>query len=152
MDAGEIGTWLVERGWHLAVAESLTGGLLSTRFAVVEGSSDWYRGAVVAYSRSVKHDVLDVPPGPVVSEGCARAMADSVGRVLGAEVAVAVTGVGGPDPQDGHPPGTVWVAVRVPGGTRAEQLHLEGDPEAICHATCDAALGLLASELGSVPA
>lgn len=152
MDPDQIGERLRELGWHLAVAESLTGGLLSNRFAVADSSSEWYRGAVVAYSRDVKHDLLDVPPGPVVSEECARTMTEAVGRVLDAEVSVAVTGVGGPDPQDGQPPGTVWLAVHVPGRTSTQQLHLDGDPEAICHATCDAAVRLLGSALDSVPA
>jgi len=106
-DADQVGAALKRSGRTLAVAESLTGGLLASVFARASGSSEWFRGGVVAYSSAVKHDLLDVPEGPVVSAAAARAMASGAGRLLGADVAVAVTGVGGPGQQDGEPPGTV---------------------------------------------
>ena len=84
----------------LATAESLTGGQISCLLGAAPASSDWYRGSVVAYSSEVKHRVLKVPDGPVVSEASARAMAGAVAELLGADIAVAVTGAGGPDPQD----------------------------------------------------
>ena len=109
-DADLVGAALKHSGRTLAVAESLTGGLLASAFARASGSSEWFRGGIVAYSSVVKYDLLDVPRGPVVSEVAAVAMARGAGRLLEADVAVAVTGVGGPDPQDGEPNGTVWVA------------------------------------------
>jgi nicotinamide-nucleotide amidase len=95
----------------VAVAESLTGGELAARFASAPGAGDWFRGGIVAYASDVKYDLLDVPVGPVVSEAAAAAMAAGACRLLGADVSVAVTGVAGPDDQDGEPPGTVWLAL-----------------------------------------
>ena len=97
-DADLVGAALKRGGRTLAVAESLTGGLLASAFARASGSSEWFRGGIVAYSSAVKYDLLDVPGGPVVSEAAAVAMARAAGRLLNADVAVAVTGVGGPDP------------------------------------------------------
>ena len=99
-DADLAGAALMHSGRTLAVAVSLTGGLLASAFARASGSSGWFRGGIVAYSSAVKHDLLGVPGGPVVSEAAAAAMARAAGRLLEADVAVAVTGVGGPDPQD----------------------------------------------------
>jgi nicotinamide-nucleotide amidase len=142
-----LGTRLVaavtEAGLTLAVAESLTGGALSARFAALPDASEWFRGGVVAYSRAVKHDLLRVPPGPVVSERAAATMAEGVARVLDADVALAVTGVGGPDPQDGQEPGTVWMAVSRDGATHTRGVSFAGDPEAVVRQTCAGAFGWL---------
>jgi nicotinamide-nucleotide amidase len=132
---------------RVAVAESLTGGLLASRFARMEGASDWFRGGLVAYATGVKHDVLGVGPVHVVSEPAAVSMAEGVAKLLDADVAVAVTGVGGPGPQDGVEAGTVWMAVVAPGGRRTELHHLPGGPEDVCRATCDAAISLVESVL-----
>jgi nicotinamide mononucleotide (NMN) deamidase PncC len=117
-DADLAGAALKHSGRTLAVAESLTGGLLSSAFARASGSGEWFRGGIVAYSSAVKYDLLDVPGGPVVSETAAVAMARGAGRLLEADVAVAVTGVGGPDPRTtslpapyGSPPGLISWAV-----------------------------------------
>jgi len=135
-DAGLVGAVLMHEGRTLAVAESLTGGLLASAFARASGSSQWFRGGIVAYSSEVKHDLLGVPGGPVVSGTAARAMAGGVARLLGADVAVAVTGVGGPDPQDGEPPGTVWAATWPGRLGGAVLLRLSGSPESICEQVC----------------
>jgi nicotinamide-nucleotide amidase len=127
----------------VAVAESLTGGLLCSRFARQEGASDWFRGGVVAYTRMTKERLLDIGDAPVVSEAAARAMAAHVAELLSADVAVAVTGVGGPDPEDGIPPGTVWIALHSVGRAEAHLFHFDGDPTAVCDQTCDAAEALL---------
>ncbi|HEX2576896.1 MAG TPA: CinA family protein [Aquihabitans sp.] len=145
--AEEVGRLLTNQGRSIAVAESLTGGMLASELAKAERASDWFRGGVVAYASEVKHDLLDVPRGPVVSEEAALAMATSVARVLGADLGAAVTGVGGPGPQDGEPPGTVWAAVHDRDGTDATLLRLEGDPAEICDQTCAAVLDLVASRL-----
>jgi nicotinamide-nucleotide amidase len=99
------------RGLSLAVAESVTGGLVSGRLTAVPGASDVLRGAVVSYASEVKFDLLDVPEGPVVSEAAAGAMATGVRRVLGADVGLALTGVAGPTEQDGMPVGTLCVGI-----------------------------------------
>jgi nicotinamide-nucleotide amidase len=130
-------------GLRLAVAESLTGGELSAKLAAAPDASDWFRGGLVAYAREVKYEVLGVPRGPVVSEVAATTMADGVAALLGADVAVAVTGVAGPDDQDGQPPGTVWMAVHDGTGTASRLHHFDGEPAQVVDATCAAALAWL---------
>jgi nicotinamide-nucleotide amidase len=103
-------------GVTVAVAESLTGGAVTDTLVGVPGASVVLRGAVVAYATDVKRDVLGVDATLLAEHGAvhpdiARAMARGVRTLLGADLGVATTGVAGPDPQDGHPPGTVHVAV-----------------------------------------
>jgi nicotinamide-nucleotide amidase len=130
-------------GRTIAVAESLTGGSLSAAVAKAPGSSDWYRGGVVAYASEVKYRLLEVPEGPVVSEAAVRAMAAAVARLLDADLTVAVSGVAGPDEQDGQPPGTVWMAVHDGGAVVTRLEHLAGTPEQIVAETCRRALAWL---------
>ena len=118
---------LVERGWSLAVAESVTGGLIASRLVNVPGASAWFRGGVVSYASEVKYDLLDVPRGPVVSPEAAEAMARGVRRVMGADVGLAVTGVAGPEEQDGQRPGTVFVGLDLRGHVSHVALRLPGD-------------------------
>lgn len=99
------------RGLTLGLAESLTGGMMGSRIADVAGASDVFRGSVVSYASDVKFDVLGVPSGPVVSLEAAAAMAAGARRVLGADVGIGVTGVAGPDEQEGQPVGTVFIAI-----------------------------------------
>ena len=117
---------LAERGLTLAVAESLTGGLIGARLCAVPGASAVFRGGVIAYHPDVKFDVLGVAPGPVVSEECARAMAEGVRRVTGATVGVAATGVAGPDRQEGRDVGTVCLAVAMGDHTTSAEVRLPG--------------------------
>ncbi|MGA9595512.1 MAG: competence/damage-inducible protein A, partial [Acidimicrobiia bacterium] len=117
-----------ETGWSLATAESATGGMVAARITSVPGASAFFRGSVVAYSTDVKRDVLGVPAGMieehgVVSVPVAIAMAEGVARVLGADVAVAVTGSAGPEPQ-GRPVGTMVIGVRTPEKTMARTVSL----------------------------
>jgi nicotinamide-nucleotide amidase len=104
-----------ERGWTLGVAESLTGGFIGARLTNVPGASRTYRGAIASYATDVKRSVLGVTAELVVSEESVKQMALGAQRVLGADVGIAVTGVAGPDEQDGQPVGTVWYAVAIPG-------------------------------------
>jgi nicotinamide-nucleotide amidase len=104
---------LIACGLTLAVAESLTGGLVASRLVNVPGASDWFRGGVVSYTADVKASVLGVPPGPVVSAATAAAMATGVRDLLGADVGLGVTGVAGPDALEGEPPGTVYLGAVV---------------------------------------
>lgn len=127
----------------VAVAESLSGGLLSSHLAAAPDASTWFRGAVVAYSVEVKQRVLGVPPGPVVTGECALSMAGGVARLLRADLAVAVTGVGGPDSEEGKPPGTVYSGLWTAGGASADCSLFPGDPEAVVIATTVHGLELL---------
>jgi len=108
---------LEQRGWTFGVAESVTGGLVGGRLTNVAGSSRVFRGGVISYASDVKFGVLGVTPGPVVSENAAAEMAAGARRVLGCDVALALTGVAGPDEQDGRPAGTLCVAAAFPDGS-----------------------------------
>lgn len=112
---------LTARGLTLAVAESLTGGAVAAAVVDVPGASRCLRGGVVAYATDLKATLLGVPTALLEAHGAvhpdvARAMARGVRERLGSSYGLATTGVGGPDPQDGHPPGTFHVAVAGPGG------------------------------------
>jgi len=144
-----VGRLLVERGMSLAVAESLTGGLMAARLTAVPGASAWFRGGVVSYASDVKRSVLGVGDGPVVSEAAAAEMAAGVARVLGADVAVAVTGVAGPDEQEGQPVGTVWVGLSVAGTVTTGKLWLPGDRDRVRQMTVISALDLLRRTVGA---
>jgi nicotinamide-nucleotide amidase len=108
---------LQERGWTLGVAESVTGGLVGGRLTSIPGSSAVFRGGVISYASEVKFDVLGVDRGPVVSEEAAVQMALGAQRVIGSDVAIALTGVAGPDEQDGRPAGTLCIGVVLPDGS-----------------------------------
>jgi len=111
---------LVGQNLTLATAESLTGGMVGSRLTDVPGSSRAFLGSVVAYDTAVKREVLGVPDeAPAVSEEAVRAMAVGVCARLSADVSIAVTGVAGPDPQDGVEPGTVWMATCLDGEVEA---------------------------------
>jgi nicotinamide-nucleotide amidase len=130
-------------GLTIGVAESLTSGLLAQRLGAGPDAADWFRGGIVAYASDVKYDVLGVPPGPVVTPECARAMARGAARMLGAEATVAATGVGGPGPEEGHPPGTVYLAALVRAHETCERLDLTGSPAEVLRQTTDRALRVL---------
>ncbi|NNH03820.1 CinA family protein [Microbacterium ulmi] len=119
-------------GTTIAVAESLTSGLLASAVGAGEDAATWFAGAIVAYQSDVKERVLGVEPGidPCSAE-CAEQLAIGVRRVLGADVSVAATGVGGPDPQDGHPPGTVFLGWATAGTAGHVRLALPGAPEEV---------------------
>ena len=108
---------LRERGSTFAVAESVTGGLIGGRITNVPGSSAVFRGGVVSYASDVKFDVLGVTPGPVVSEDAAIEMARGVRRLVNSDVSLSVTGVAGPDEQDGRPVGTLCIGVVLEDGS-----------------------------------
>ena len=131
-----VGELLLERGLSLACAESLTGGSLGARIVDVPDASRYFRGGVVAYSEESKRDVLGVSEGTLrgpgmVSEACAREMAQGVRKVLGADVGVSTTGVAGPAELEGHPPGEVWIAVATPDAEEARHLRAPGDRDQI---------------------
>jgi nicotinamide-nucleotide amidase len=104
-----------ERGWSLGVAESLTGGFIGARLANVPGASRTFRGSIASYATEVKRSVLGVTADKVVTEEAVKQMAEGAQRVLGADVAISVSGVAGPDEMEGQPVGTVWYGLAIPG-------------------------------------
>jgi len=143
-----VGSLLVERGWSLGTAESLTGGMVATRLVAVPGASDWFRGAVVAYDAAVKRSVLGIADGPVVTMEAAAAMAGGARRVLGSDVGLATTGVAGPAEQEDRPVGTVVVGLALPGSApEAVELRLPGDRERVRQLATISALNILRGRL-----
>jgi nicotinamide-nucleotide amidase len=144
---------LIDRGWTFGVAESLTGGLIASRLVNVAGASSWFRGGVVAYDSQVKFDVLGVPTGPVVTETAAAAMAEGAARVTGAHVGLGITGVAGPDDQEGVAPGTVFVGLHLPGRpAETRELRVPGDRERVRQYAAISALDLLRRALDAASA
>lgn len=140
--AERLASRVSSRDISVAVAESLTSGAISTTLGATSGSSEWFRGGVVAYSPTVKFDVLGVPEGPVVTREAAEVMALSVAKLCSARLGIAVTGVGGPSHDDGLAPGTVFIATAFDGRTLSRQLHLPGSPEFVFSASVARALEL----------
>jgi len=138
---------LRERGLSLGIAESLTGGLMGARFTSVPGASDVFRGGIVSYASDVKFSLLGVPEGPVVTEQAARAMAEGARRVLGADVALATTGVAGPAEQEGQPVGTVFLGLAMNDVSEAEKVRLPGDRERIRQYAVISAVNMLRKQL-----
>jgi nicotinamide-nucleotide amidase len=140
----------------VAVAESLTGGLLGATLTAVAGASRTFRGGVIAYATDLKERLLEVP-GPLldaegaVSAHVAAAMAAGVRDTLRSTYGVALTGVAGPDSQDGNRPGTVFVAVAGPGDGQVRELMVAGDRKAVRVAAVDAAIDLLRDLLDHPP-
>jgi nicotinamide-nucleotide amidase len=132
VSAAEILSLLEARGWSLALAESLTGGLLADAFVGVPGASKVLRGSVVAYATVAKSDLLGVDQELLAKAGAvdpavALEMAAGAAKVFKAEVALSATGVAGPDTQDGVAVGTVFIGVLTPGGSEVVALSLKGD-------------------------
>jgi nicotinamide-nucleotide amidase len=155
-DAGALSLEVIDllraRGETIAVAESLTGGLLAAALTAIPGASAAFRGGVVAYATDLKSALLGVPAALLDSHGAvhpdvARAMAGGVAGRLGATVGAATTGVAGPDPQDGQPVGTVYIAVSAGGETAARPLALAGGRQRIREATVEQLLGMLICRL-----
>jgi nicotinamide-nucleotide amidase len=149
---------LRDRGLTVAVAESLTGGMVVAELIVVPGASAVVLGGVVAYNTELKHTILGVDAellaehGPVHAE-VAEQMADRVRSVLAvggrpADVGLATTGVAGPDPQGGHPVGTVYVGIAIGESVRSLRLSLPGDRETVRERTVYELLTELESALG----
>jgi nicotinamide-nucleotide amidase len=155
-DAAELARQIVElltaRGETVAVAESLTGGLVAAALTSVPGASVVVRGAIVAYATDLKASLLGVPVdllarrGPV-DPGVAAAMAAGVRARLGASYGMSTTGVAGPGPADGKPQGRVFIALDGPSGPVGSGLQLAGDRQHVRIETVRWALSLLVSAL-----
>lgn len=147
-DVARSVTELIARGLTVGCAESLTGGALTSMLVSVPGVSEVLRGGIVSYATDVKASVLGVSrqrldqTGPVDGD-VALQMARGVCRVLEADVGLSTTGVAGPGPADGHPAGTVWIAIAGVLGEQSRLLHLTGDRAAIREQTIEWVLALL---------
>jgi len=140
-------------GHTLAVAESLTGGLLAAAITDIPGSSASFRGGVVSYATELKASLLGVDATMLANHGAvyppvAAAMAEGVRTRLGATYGVATTGVAGPEPSDGQPVGTAHIAVSAADDTVVRTIALAGDRHEIRRLTVEHALGLLLGRLG----
>jgi nicotinamide-nucleotide amidase len=139
---------LIARDQTIGTAESLTGGMLAAALTTVPGASAVFRGGIVAYAADVKTALLGVPASLIaevgtVHEDVAVAMAQGARAALGATIGVGTTGAAGPDPAEGHPVGTVHIAVAAPGRIRHEALALAGGRDKIRHGTVQRVMRLL---------
>ena len=139
---------LRSKGWSLGLAESVTGGLVGARITEVSGASSVFRGSIVSYATEVKQTVLGVGDGPVVTESAALEMAHGARRVLGADVGLALTGVAGPDLQDGMPAGTLCIGLVWPDGELTRSLRLPGHRQQMRQFSVITSLDLLRRTIG----
>ena len=145
---------LRDRGETLAVAESLTGGLLAATLVDVPGASLTVRGGLIVYATDLKASLAGVSAtllaerGPVDGD-VASQLAEGAARRCGADWGLATTGVAGPEPQGGQQPGTVWVGVAGPAGSSATLLALAGTRSEIRQATVEHALSLFAGAVAA---
>jgi nicotinamide-nucleotide amidase len=151
--AGQILDRLRAAGHTVAVAESLTGGLVAAALTDVPGASAAFRGGVVTYATDLKAGLLGVDAMMLARHGAvyppvAVAMADGVRTRLGATYGLATTGVAGPEPADGQPVGTAHIAVSVADDTVVRTIALTGNRQEIRRLTVEHALGLLLGRLG----
>jgi nicotinamide-nucleotide amidase len=143
---------LREQGETVAVAESLTGGLLGATMSSPVGASDVFRGGITAYATELKESILEVPAEVLAQEGAvssetARAMASGVRRVLDATYGLALTGVAGPTEQEGKPVGLVYVGLSSTDSSFARELRLPGHRPLVRTYSCVSALDLLRRHL-----
>jgi nicotinamide-nucleotide amidase len=151
---GELVGILKRRGETLAVAESLTGGRLAATLVDLPGVSAVFRGGLIVYATDLKASLAGVPEDLLARRGTvdpdvAAALARGARERCGADWGLGTTGVAGPDPQDGIPAGTAYVACAGPDGAGVTRLDIAGDRAAVRSATVAAALDLLAARLGS---
>ena len=145
-----IGALLKKQGLTFASAESCTGGYIAHLITAVAGSSAYYKGGVVAYANEVKQNVLgvsvlDLIEHGAVSEQVVRQMVEGVARITGADVAIATTGVAGPDGgTPDKPVGTVWIAAKVGKEIRVERFRFGAQREANIQRSANAALFMAA--------
>ena len=151
-----LGRILLERGWRVTTAESCTGGLIAGALTEIAGSSAWFEYGFVTYGNNAKSDMLGVSDAMLqahgaVSEPVAVAMAEGARQRAGAEIAVSVTGIAGPDGgTPTKPVGTVWMAWAVSGrDTVARRFRFDGDRAEVRRQTLEQAIdGLISHAQG----
>ncbi len=148
----EIGRLLTERGDTLAIAESLTGGLVASRITDVPGSSAYFVEGVIAYANEAKEALLDVQEATLIAHGAvsalAREMAEGVRANAGTTWGISTTGIAGPTgATEEKPLGLVFVAVSGPPGAEVRRNVFPGDRMAVKAASADAVLSLLLDQL-----
>jgi nicotinamide-nucleotide amidase len=152
-----VGRLLVERGMTIACAESLTGGTVGVRLSTAPGASEYFKGAAVTYTVKAKRNVLGVRKetieGPgVVSEECAIEMARGARQLLESDVALGLTGVAGPEPHDGKPPGTVCLGLSAQDREESRCFRAPGDRDQVKRWAEQAGLDLVRRYLEGAPA
>ena len=142
----------LRRGIRIAVAESLTCGLLASELGKGHDAAEWFAGGVIAYQTGVKERLLGLRQGadPCSAE-CAIQLATGVRKLFASDIGISATGVGGPDPEGGHAPGTVYLGWSWGAATGHRRVDLDGGPAEILKATVASALELLAEQLGISP-
>ena len=145
---------LKSKGESLSVAESITGGALTSEIVSVPGASHILKGSIVAYSVEIKMRELSVPQelidrAGVVSEEVALGMADGIRARMNTTWSIASTGVAGPGPHQGIAAGTVWLAIVGPNTRETVKLALEGDREKVRRGAVESALGVFARILSA---
>ena len=151
--ARRVGAACRDRGFRIGTAESCTGGLVASAITEVPGSSDYFIGGFVTYSNELKTRLVDVPAEVLESHGAvsaqvARAMADGARRRLAVDVAVAVTGVAGPDGgTPAKPVGLTYVAVADAEGDDVRRHVWDSDRTGTKRLSAAAALDLVLARL-----
>lgn len=135
-------------GRKVAAAESITAGRIATSLAAAPDASEWFWGSVVAYHTGMKRELLGVTSTTIISRDCARQMAQGLLDRTGAELVVATTGVGGPDPEEGRPPGTVVICAGTADGLHVFEHRFDGSPEEVVEQATVEALRHLAEAAG----
>lgn len=159
--ARDVGKTLTLRGITLSTSESLTGGFLGAVITSIPGSSAYYLGGAIAYANAMKNrlsgvDAKVIATYGVVSEQTVTEMALGIQELTGSDWAVAVSGVAGPDTQEGHPVGEVWICVagqrigHLEPPLQAYRYHFSGDRAQVREQTVEAALRLLLTMLSPV--
>jgi nicotinamide-nucleotide amidase len=152
VDAGQLVAALIRRGETVATAESLTGGLVCATLTEVPGSSAAVRGGLIVYATELKAELAGVDRTLLAERGAVRPevaaqLAEGARRRCGADWGLGLTGVAGPDPQDGVTPGTVHVGVAGPGVAEVRTLRFEGNRNAVRLASVREAFDLLGEHL-----
>ena len=136
--ASQIGAELIPRGWTVTTAESCTGGLAAGALTAIAGSSAWFHGGLVTYANHVKTNLAGVPPDVLrkygaVSRETVEAMARGAAVGLDADMAIAISGIAGPQGGvPGKPVGTVWIAIAGPNdAVESHVCHFDGDRQSV---------------------
>jgi nicotinamide-nucleotide amidase len=142
-DAHQVGRQIAhavrERGLTVTAAESITAGKVATALAAAGDASEWFGASIVAYGTEQKRRILGVTSDAMISHQCAREMAEGALRVTGCDLVVSITGVGGPDDEEGRPPGTVIICAGTRDSLQLFDHTFAGSPEdVVAQATAQA--------------